>query len=165
MEDVIKDAKNRRLRAFFFHSFGASQAWCLAMTLLADLLAWLRLLALGCHAQFRTAAPATLRQRLLKVPAQLVRRARKRLTGYPGATDLTLAWSKVRALSTAASPPRPVPSPFRRRERPRPVDPLGDAKVILGTLRRAFDNPPDPGTPTPARSIIYRIPAFKIMKD
>ncbi|MBF8194645.1 IS1380 family transposase [Nonomuraea sp. K274] len=109
VEDGIKDAKNLGLRAFPFHAFAANQAWCLVVTLAADLLAWLRLLALDHHAQLRTATPATLRQRLLKVPARLVRRARKRLIrlpeDHPGAADLILAWSKIRTLATATSPP------------------------------------------------------------
>jgi hypothetical protein len=74
--------------------------------LAADLLAWLRLLILDHHPELRKASPARLREHLLKAPARLVRRARKRIIrladDHPHAADLTLAWTKIRAL---AAPP------------------------------------------------------------
>jgi hypothetical protein len=109
VESVIKDGKNLGLRHFPFFAFDANQAWCLAVMLAADLLAWLRLLALDHHTELRKSTPARLREALLKVPARLVRRARKRLIRLPGdhrhAGDLILAWNKIRALRTALAPP------------------------------------------------------------
>lgn len=106
VEAAIKDGKNLGLRRFPFYAFAANQAWCLAVMLAADLLAWLRLLALDHHATLRKATPATLRDLLLKVPARLVRRARKRLIrlpdDHPHTADLILAWNKIHAL---AAPP------------------------------------------------------------
>jgi hypothetical protein len=82
----------------------AKQAWCLAVMLAADLLAHLRLLALDHHTTLRKATPATLRETLLKVPARLVRRPRKRLIrlpeDHPHAADLIPAWTKIRTLAT-----------------------------------------------------------------
>lgn len=108
VESTIKEGKNLGLRRFPFFAFTANQAWCLAVTLAADLLAWLRLLALDHHAHLRKATPARLREALLKVPARLVRRARKRLIrlpdGHPYAGDLILAWNKIRALGIKMPP-------------------------------------------------------------
>ncbi len=74
------------------------------MAIAADLLAWLRHLALDHHPQLGKATPATLRRALLNVPARLVHRARKRLIrlgdDHPNQADLILAWSKIRALGT-----------------------------------------------------------------
>lgn len=87
----------------------ANQAWCLAVMLAADLPAWLRLLVLGHHPTLVKATLATLRERLLNVPARLVRRARKRLIrltdDHPHAADLILSWNKIRILGRAATPP------------------------------------------------------------
>jgi hypothetical protein len=106
VESVIKDGKDLGLRRMPFFHLAMNQAWCLAVALAADLLAWLRLLALDHHAHLRRATPATLRRALLHVPARLVRRARKRLIrladDHPHAADLILAWNKIRAL---AAPP------------------------------------------------------------
>jgi hypothetical protein len=70
----------------------------------ADLLAWLRHLALDHHPVLRKATPATLRRALLHAPARVVHRARKRLIrlcdNHPHQADLILAWNKIRALNT-----------------------------------------------------------------
>ncbi|MEV6863495.1 IS1380 family transposase [Streptosporangium subroseum] len=104
VESVIKDGKDLGLRRMPFFHLAMNQAWCVAVALAADLLAWLRLLALDHHAQLRNATPATLRRALFHVPARLVRRARKRLIrlpdDHPHASDLILAWNKIRTLAT-----------------------------------------------------------------
>ncbi|MBF8193121.1 IS1380 family transposase [Nonomuraea sp. K274] len=104
VESAIKDAKNLGLRRFPFFKMAANQAWCVAVMLAAELLAWLRLLALDHHATLSKASPATLHDTLLNVPARLARRARKRLIrlpdDHPHATNLILAWTKIRALAT-----------------------------------------------------------------
>lgn len=108
VESVIKDAKNLGLRHFPFFAFEANQAWCLAVMLAADLLAWLRLLALDHHPELCKSTPARLREALLTVPARLVRRARKRLIRlpiHPHTDDLILAWNKIRTLRAVLAPP------------------------------------------------------------
>jgi hypothetical protein len=106
VESVIKDGKDLGLRRLPSFHLAINQAWCLAVALAADLLAWLRLLALDHHTRLRRATPATLRRALLNVPARLVHRARKRLIrlpdDHPHQADLILAWQKIRALG---SPP------------------------------------------------------------
>jgi hypothetical protein len=102
VESVIKTSKDLGLRRLPSYSFAFNQAWCTAVAIAADLLAWLRHLALDHHPQLRRATPATLRRALLNVPARLVRRARKRLIRLgddnPYQADLILAWQKIHAL-------------------------------------------------------------------
>jgi len=104
IESVIKDGKDLGLRRLPSYHFAFNQAWCIAVAIAADLLAWLRHLALDHHAQLYKATPATLRRTLLGVPARLVHRARKRLIrlgdDHPYQADLILAWQKIRALGT-----------------------------------------------------------------
>lgn len=103
VESVIKDGKNLGLRRLPFYALAANQAWCHAVMLAADLLAWLRLLILHHHPDLRTATPALLRRLLFQIPARLVRRARKRLirlcADHPHTADLITAWNKIRALA------------------------------------------------------------------
>ena len=102
VETVIKDAKNLGLRRLPSYYLAFNQAWCHAVAIAADLLAWLRLLAIDHHPTLSKANPATLRRALLHVPARLAHRARQRLirlpAGHPYHADLTLAWQKIRAL-------------------------------------------------------------------
>jgi hypothetical protein len=69
-----------------------------------DLLAWLKLLGCPDIATLATAEPATLRYRILHVPARLVRHARIRWlrvpAGWPWATALTQAFDRIRTLPT-----------------------------------------------------------------
>jgi hypothetical protein len=106
VESAIKDGKELRLRRLPGYALAFNQAWCIAVAIACDLLAWLRLLALDHHQQLRRASPAILRRVLLNVPARLVRHARKRLIrlddAHPYQADLILAWYKIHAL---ASPP------------------------------------------------------------
>ncbi|MFF3672325.1 IS1380 family transposase [Microtetraspora malaysiensis] len=103
VESVIKEGKNLGLRRLPFYAMAANQAWCHAVMLAADLLAWLRLLILDHHPDLRTATPALLRRLLFQIPARLVRRARKRLirlcADHPHTADLITAWNKIRALA------------------------------------------------------------------
>jgi Transposase DDE domain group 1 len=78
VEAVIKDGEDLGLRRLPSHSFAFNQAWCTLVAIAADLLAWLRHLALDHHPTLSKATPATLRRTLLHVPARLVHRARKR---------------------------------------------------------------------------------------
>ncbi|MDT4991236.1 MAG: hypothetical protein QOH97_1128 [Actinoplanes sp.] len=103
VETVIKDAKNLGLKRLPSYYLAFNQAWCIAVAIASDLLAWLRLLTLDHHPKLTKATPHTLRT-LLHVPARLVRHARRRLirlpTDHPHAGDLTHAWQKIHALPT-----------------------------------------------------------------
>jgi hypothetical protein len=104
VEAVIKTGKDLGLRRLPSYSFAFNQAWCTIVAIAADLLAWLRHLALDHHPILSKATPTTLRRALLHVPARLVHRARKRLIrladDHPHQADLILAWNKIRALNT-----------------------------------------------------------------
>jgi hypothetical protein len=103
VENVIKDAKSLGLTRLPSYYLAFNQAWCVAVAIACDLLAWLRLLTLDHHPKLTKATPDTLRD-LLHTPARLVRHARKRLIRLPAdhrhAGDLTHAWQKIRALPT-----------------------------------------------------------------
>jgi hypothetical protein len=102
VETVIKDAKSLGLRRLPSYYLAFNQAWCVAVAIAGDLLAWLRLLAVDHHPGLSKATPGTLRRTLFHVPARLAHRARQRLirlpAGHPHHDDLTLAWQKIRAL-------------------------------------------------------------------
>ena len=68
-ETVIKNAKNLGLRRLPSHYLAFNQAWCHAVAIACDLLAWLRLLAVDHHQTLSKATPDTLRRTLLHVPA------------------------------------------------------------------------------------------------
>jgi hypothetical protein len=101
VETVIKDAKNLGLTRLPSYYLAFNQAWCVAVAIAADLLAWLRLLTLDHHPTLTKATPDTLRT-LLRTPARLAHHARKRLirlpAGHPHTGDLIHAWQKIRAL-------------------------------------------------------------------
>ena len=104
METVIKDAKNLGLKRLPSYYLAFNQAWCVAVAIASDLLAWLRLLTLDHHPTLTKATPDTLRRTLLDAPARLVHHARQRLirlpADHPHHDDLTHAWQKIRALPT-----------------------------------------------------------------
>ena len=101
VETVIKDAKTLGLTRLPSYYLAFNQAWCIAVAIASDLLAWLRLLTLDHHRKLVKATPDTLRDPL-HTPARLVRHARERLIRLPAdhrhADDLTHAWQKIRAL-------------------------------------------------------------------
>lgn len=103
VETVIKDAKTLGLQRLPSYYLAFNQAWCIAVAIASDLLAWLRLLTLDHDPNLAKATPGTLRS-LLHVPARLIRHARRRLirlpADHPHAGDLTRAWQKIRALPT-----------------------------------------------------------------
>lgn len=104
VEAVIKTGKDLGLRRLPSYSFAFNQAWCTLVAIAADLLAWLRHLALDHHPTLSKATPATLRRTLLDTPARLAHRARKRLIrlcdDHPYQADLILAWNKIHTLAT-----------------------------------------------------------------
>ncbi|WP_158632004.1 IS1380 family transposase [Micromonospora sp. Llam0] len=103
VETVIKDAKNLGLRRLPSYYFTFNQAWTIIVAIAADLLAWLRLLAVNDHDTLRRATPNTLRTTLLGIPARLVHTARRRLIrlpdNHPHTAEYTQAWQKIRALN------------------------------------------------------------------
>lgn len=81
VEDRIRAAKDSGLGRFPSREFAINTAWLAAVAIAADLIAWLRMLALtGALAK---AEPKALRYRLLHVPARLTRSARRRHLRIP----------------------------------------------------------------------------------
>ena len=100
VEDRIRHAKDTGLGRLPSREFAINTAWCTAVAIAADLIAWLRLLALdtdlaGCE-------PKALRYRLLHVPARLTHGARRRHlripATWPWATQLATAFARIGAI-------------------------------------------------------------------
>jgi hypothetical protein len=104
VEDNIRNAKNTGLGHLPSTHFALNQAWCIAVAIAADLLAWLRLLCLS--GDLAKAEPKTLRYRLLHTAARIIRGQRKRKIRIPS----TWPWSAdlAAALLTALTLPEPV---------------------------------------------------------
>ena len=101
VEDRIRHAKDSGLGRFPSREFAINQAWALATSIAADLVAWLRLLALPLA--LKACEPKALRYRFLHVPARLTHSARRRHLRFPKtwpwATDLVTAFTAIRALT------------------------------------------------------------------
>ena len=84
--------------------FAINTAWLSAVAIVADLTAWLRLLALS--GPLAKAEPKALRYRLLHVPARLtrsVRRRRLRLPAtWPWVDDLVAVFARIAAIAQPA---------------------------------------------------------------
>ena len=84
--------------------FAINQAWLAATTLAADLVAWLRLLALT--GQLANADPKPCRYRLLDVPARLTRSARRRHlripATWPWVHDIVAVFARIAAIPLPA---------------------------------------------------------------
>jgi Transposase DDE domain group 1 len=100
VEDRIRHAKDSGLGRFPSREFAINQAWTLVTAIAADLVAWLRLLALtgdlaGCE-------PKALRYRILHVPARLTRGARRRRlrlpATWPWASAIVAAFQRITAI-------------------------------------------------------------------
>jgi hypothetical protein len=100
VEDRIRHAKDSGLGRFPSREFAINQAWTTAVALAADLIAWLRLLALD--GALATAEPKALRYRILHVPARLTHGARRRQlripTTWPWADALATAFTRIAAI-------------------------------------------------------------------
>ncbi len=100
VEDRIRHAKESGLGRFPSREFKINTAWSVVTAISADLIAWLRLLALT--GDLATAEPKKLRYRLLHVPARLTtggRRRRLRLPKtWPWATAITTAFARIAAI-------------------------------------------------------------------
>jgi Transposase DDE domain group 1 len=104
VEDRIRHAKDTGLGRFPSRDYRINQAWLAATAIAADLVAWLRLLALT--GQLATAEPKALRYRLLHVPARLTHSSRRRRlripTSWPWVDDIVAIFARI-----AAIPPPP----------------------------------------------------------
>jgi hypothetical protein len=100
VEDRIRCGKNTGLAHMPSRDYAINQAWCVAVSLACDLLAWLRLLALS--GDLAKAEPKTLRYRLLHTAGRIVRGQRRRRLKipetWPWATDLCQAFTTIYAL-------------------------------------------------------------------
>lgn len=100
VEDRIRHAKDSGLGRFPSREFKINQAWTVLTAIAADLIAWLRLLALpealqGCE-------PKALRYRLLHVPARITRSGRRRRLripqSWPWAAQVAATFERVTAI-------------------------------------------------------------------
>ena len=103
VEDRIRCAKDSGLGRFPSREFKINQAWTQLTAIAADLIAWLRLLALtGDAVGLAKCEPKTLRYRLLHVPARLThggRRRRLRIPeSWPWATAIVAMFAKIAAI-------------------------------------------------------------------
>jgi len=114
VEDRIRHAKDCGIGRFPSREYAINTAWALAASIAADLIAWLRLLALPTA--LATCEPKALRHRFLHVPARLTHGSRRRHLRFPAtwpwATDLVAAFTAIRAL-TPLRTRDPGPSPIR----------------------------------------------------
>src|SRR4029077_13341041 len=81
VEDRIRHAKDSGLGRFPSREFAINQAWLSAVMIAADLIAWLRLLALS--GSLAKAEPKAMRYRILHTPARLIRSARRKVLRLP----------------------------------------------------------------------------------
>ena len=81
VEDRIRNAKDSGLGRFPSRDFAINTAWAQLVAISADLIAWLRLLALT--PQLAKCEPKALRYRLLHVPAKLTTGGRRRRLRIP----------------------------------------------------------------------------------
>ena len=103
VEDRIRHAKDSGLNRFPSRDYAINQAWLALVALAADLMAWLRLLALD--GELAKCEPKALRYRLLHVPARLTHGARKRRLRIPE------TWPWANALKTAFDRINKIPQP------------------------------------------------------
>jgi hypothetical protein len=96
IETRIRHAKDSGIGRFPSRELAINEAWLVATSIAADLIAWLRLLALP--ARLKACEPKALRYRQLHVPARLTHGARRRRLRFPA----TWPWAQdVLAVFTA----------------------------------------------------------------
>ncbi len=121
VEDRIRHAKDSGLGRLPSREFTINQSWCVAVSIAADLIAWMRLLAL--EGTLAAVEPKALRYRLLHVPARLTRSGRRRLlripATWPWADALATAFTRIkrdpRTQLRSRHPDRPPPRTRRHR--------------------------------------------------
>ena len=98
----IRTGKDTGLARPPSRDYAINTAWCHAVAIGIDLLAWTRLLALD--GELAKAEPGTLRYRLLHVGARIVRGQRRRHlkipTTWPWADQLVAAFTQIMAIPT-----------------------------------------------------------------
>ena len=104
VEDRIRHAKDTGLNRLPSRQANVNTAWCLLVAIAADLIAWLRLLALP--AALKHAEPKALRYRFLHVPAQFVTTGRRRILRVPKSWK----WAKDAAATFTAVAKIPAPT-------------------------------------------------------
>jgi hypothetical protein len=104
VEDRIRHAKDAGLGRLPSREFAINQTWLMLTQIAADLVAWLRLLALD--GELAKAEPKALRYRLLHVPARLVHGARKRRlripATWPWVDDIVAVFARIAAIPQPA---------------------------------------------------------------
>jgi hypothetical protein len=103
VEDNVRTTKDTGLGHLPSKSWTVNLAWCHAITIAVDLLAWLRLL--GLTGDLAIAEPATLRYRVLTIPARITRGQRYRWLRLP------THWPWSNALADAITTIRHLPMP------------------------------------------------------
>ena len=104
VEDWIRHAKDTGLGRLPSREYAINEAWLAAVAIAADLVAWLRLLALP--ERLAACEPKALRYRLLHVPARITRGGRRRRLRFPK----TWPWVKdiVAVFARITAIPRPA---------------------------------------------------------
>ena len=103
-ENRIRVAKDTGLRAFPLYDFTQNQIWCAIVALVAEVTAWMQMLALTGH-DARRWEPKRLRPGLFTVPATLGRTGRRVLLHLAGkAPWAQLARQAITRLRTLAEP-------------------------------------------------------------
>jgi len=101
IETRIRHAKDTGIGRFPSREYAINQAWTIATSIAADLIAWLRMLALP--AALKACEPKSLRYRFLHVPARLTHGARRRHLRFPRtwpwATEIVDTFTAIRALT------------------------------------------------------------------
>jgi hypothetical protein len=101
VEDRIRHAKDAGIGRFPSREFAINTAWALAASIAADLIAWLRLLALPTA--LKACEPKALRYRFLHVPARLTHSARQRHLRFPRtwpwAQEIVATFTAIRTLN------------------------------------------------------------------
>jgi hypothetical protein len=90
-EDRIRLAKDTGLNNLPLRTLAANRIWCALVALVAEITAWMQLLALHGH-QARRWEPKKLRYRLFSIPATVARSGRRvvlNLSGRSAWADLT----------------------------------------------------------------------------
>lgn len=105
VEDDVRTTKDTGLGHLPSKSWQVNSAWCVAVCIAVDLIAWLRLYALT--GALATTEPKTLRYRIFHTPARLVRARRYRWLRlprtWPWAADLARAIDLIRRLPLPAT--------------------------------------------------------------
>ena len=101
VETRIRHAKDAGIGRFPSREYAINQAWTVAASIAADLIAWLRLLALP--PRLTACESKALRYRFLTVPASLTRGSRRRHLRFPRtwpwAREIVAAFTAIRALT------------------------------------------------------------------